>query len=156
MRLIGTILAFFLLTSVAPAQDISPGKPAREAKCPVCGMFVAKFPDSEARIVFKNGERLFFDGAKDLFKYTLGVRKYQPEKSAGDIAAVYVTDYYSLNPVDAGKALYVLGSNVYGPMGKELIPFEKEADAKEFMADHGGKAVMTLTAVNAETLEGLD
>lgn len=156
MRLIGTILAFFLLTSVAPAQDISPGKPTREDKCPVCGMFVAKFPDFEAQIVFKNGARVFFDGAKDLFKYALDVKKYQPEKSADDIAAIYVTDYYSLNPVDAGKAFYVLGSNVYGPMGKELIPFEKETDAREFMADHGGKAVLTFTAVSAETLEGLD
>ncbi|MCE5245149.1 MAG: nitrous oxide reductase accessory protein NosL [Desulfobacteraceae bacterium] len=156
MRLIGTILAFFLLTSVAPAQDISPGKPTREDKCPVCGMFVAKFPDFEAQIVFKNGGRVFFDGAKDLFKYALDVKKYQPEKSADDIAAIYVTDYYSLNPVDAGKAFYVLGSNVYGPMGKELIPFEKESDAKEFMTDHGGKAVLTFTAVSAGTLEGLD
>jgi nitrous oxide reductase accessory protein NosL len=34
------------------------------------------------------------------------------------------------------SAYYVLGSDIYGPMGRELIPFEKEADAKEFIKDH--------------------
>jgi len=27
-------------------------------------------------------------------------------------------------------------SDVYGPMGRELIPFEKMKDAEEFMTDH--------------------
>ena len=31
------------------------------------------------------------------------------------------------------KAFYVIGSNVYGPMGEELIPFKNEDEAKKFM-----------------------
>ena len=42
-----------------------------------------------------------------------------------------MTDYYSLKLSDGLKAYYVFGSNVYGPMGKELVPFKEEAEAKE-------------------------
>lgn len=156
MRLIGLIVAMFLLVSFAVAQDLTPGKPSKEDKCPVCGMFVAKFPDFLAQIVFKDGSRAYFDGSKDFFKYLLDVEKHHPSKTTADIAALYVTDYYGLTPIDARKAYYVLGSNVYGPMGKECIPFEKEADAKEFMADHGGKSILDFASVNAGTLEELD
>ena len=156
MRLVGSIVMLFLLISPVLAQDATPGKPSAEDKCPVCGMFVSKFPDFLAQVVYKDGSHAYFDGAKDLFKYLLEVKKYQPSKATAEIAAIYVTDYYSLNPVDAGKARYVTGSNVYGPMGKECIPFEKEADAKEFKADHGGSAILEFGSVNAQVLQGLD
>ena len=54
-------------------------------------------------------------------------------KELSDIAVIYVTDYYSMKPTDGRKAYYVIESNVFGPMGRELIPFEKEPEAKEFL-----------------------
>jgi copper chaperone NosL len=50
----------------------------------------------------------------------------------------------------------VIGSDILGPMGKELIPFEKEADAKAFMRDHRGKAILKFTEVTAATLKELE
>jgi len=47
-----------------------------------------------------------------------------------DIDSIYVTDYYNLTLIDGYQAFYVVGSNVYGPMGKELIPLEKGAMQK--------------------------
>jgi nitrous oxide reductase accessory protein NosL len=41
-------------------------------------------------------------------------------------------------------------------MGKELIPFAKESDARGFMKDHKGKALLQFKAVNAEVIRGLD
>jgi nitrous oxide reductase accessory protein NosL len=67
-----------------------------------------------------------------------------------------VTDYYSLNLIDGLRAYYVLGSNVYGPMGHELIPFAKESDAKEFMKDHQGKSIVTFQDVKYEMVKALD
>jgi copper chaperone NosL len=146
----------YALSGEGSASKPSHGKPAPKDKCPVCGMFVAKYPDFLAEIVFKDGSRAFFDGAKDMFKYHLDIKKYDPGKTPTDIAAIYVTDYYSLEPIDGSEAYYVIGSDVYGPMGKELIPFGKEGEAKEFMDDHMGKAILRFREVRDSVVRGLD
>lgn len=119
-------------------------------------MFVAKYPDFLCQIIFKDGSYALFDGAKDMFKYYFDLKKYNASKEVSDIAAVYVTDYYSMNPIDGRTAYYVLGSNVFGPMGNELIPFEKEGDAEQFLADHAGKTIVRFKDVTPDSLKGLD
>jgi nitrous oxide reductase accessory protein NosL len=73
-----------------------------------------------------------------------------------DIVSLYVTDYYTLTLVNGFKAHYVLGSDICGPMGRELIPFEKEADAKEFSIDHKGKSIKRFKDISYEMIKGLD
>ena len=119
-------------------------------------MFVAKYPDWVAEIVFNDGSYSIFDGPKDLFKYYLNIGKYNPSKKISDIDSVYVTDYYGLDSFDGYEAIYVMGSDVYGPMGRELIPFENDADAKEFMKDHKGKTLLRFKDVTMEVIKQLD
>ena len=130
--------------------------PSKTDKCPVCGMFVAKYPEWIAEIVFKDGTYVVFDGAKDMFKYDLNLPKYAPKRSGTDIDAIYVTDYYSLSPTDGTKAFYVIGSDVLGPMGQELIPFAKESDAGGFVQDHKGKRVIRFKDVDRAVIRTLD
>lgn len=134
----------------------SAAQPAANDKCPVCGMFVSKYPDFLGQVVFKDGAVDFFDGAKDLFKYYFNLQKYQRTRTTADLAAIYVTDYYKLQPIDATQAWYVLGSDVYGPMGKELIPFKEESEAKVFMKDHRGKALLRFQDITYPTVKQLD
>jgi copper chaperone NosL len=145
-----------LLVSYAFADQQKPVKPASKDKCPVCGMFVAKYPDFLAQIIFKDSSYSLFDGLKDMFKYYLNMKAYSPSKTTADIDSVYVNDYYTLSPVDGLKAYFVIGSDILGPMGKELIPFAKEADAKAFMKDHGGRAILKFTEVTSATLRELE
>ncbi len=158
----GILLAVFLLTlTLALITDIycgerKPVKPSPKDKCPVCGMFVAKYPDFLAQILFKDGSALFFDGTKDMFKCYLNLKKYQPSRKQSDIDSIYVTDYYGLTFIDGFEAFYVVGSDIYGPMGRELIPFEKEADAREFMKDHKGNRVLKFIGVTPDILKNLD
>jgi copper chaperone NosL len=151
-----TIVAVLLSLSLAIAAEVGPVKPSKGDKCPVCGMFVAKYPDFLAQIVYKDGSHAFFDGVKDLFKYYFNIKKYNAAKDVADIAAVYVTDYYSMSPIGGRNALYVTGSDVLGPMGHELIPFAKEADAREFMKDHAGKNLVRFEEVTPGLIAGLD
>ncbi len=155
-RLILTLTLTLTLFSFAWGGERKPVKPSPKDKCPVCGMFVAKYPDWVAQMVFRDGTYAFFDGAKDLFKYYLDLKKYNPGKKPVDIDAVFVKDYYSMNFLDGDKAYYVSGSDIYGPMGRELIPFEKEADAREFMKDHKGKSILRFKDITGEVLKGLD
>jgi len=157
-RVILLISAIFilLLSSAAFAAGQKPMKPAAKDKCPVCGMFVAKYPDFVARIQFRDGSSAFFDGVKDMLKYYRNFSKYASGRKPADISAIYVTDYYSLGQVDGYKAYYVSGSDVYGPMGKELVPFEKKADAQEFMKDHKGRAILGFRDINDAAMNNLE
>jgi nitrous oxide reductase accessory protein NosL len=139
--------------AAAPAGEERPGP--RE-KCPVCGMFVAKYPDWLAGIRFRDGSRAVFDGAKDLFKFWFDPGRYLPSRTRDDVTSLFVTDYYALAPLDARAAFYVAGSDVYGPMGRELVPFATRGEAEEFLRDHRGKAVLAFDEVTPALIRSLD
>jgi len=146
----------FILAAGAFAGERQPLKPSGKDKCAVCGMFVAKYPDWVSQIIFRDGSRAFFDGPKDMFKYYVNMKKYDPSKAAANVDAVYVKDYYSLSFIDARAAWFVMGSDVYGPMGNELVAFEKEAGAREFLRDHKGRKILRMKEITVGILKGLD
>jgi copper chaperone NosL len=157
MKKTAFLLGVYLLLALgAWAGDPIPLKPTSKDKCPVCGMFVYKYPDWVSQAVFRDGSRIYFDGVKDLMKFYFKVPQYHPGKSRGEIAVLYVTDYYSLESIEGTRAYYVIGSDVFGPMGKELIPFGKEAEAREFLKDHKGKRMLRFQEITPEILKPLD
>jgi nitrous oxide reductase accessory protein NosL len=158
-NLVGDLAGALLLAALAvpvSAQTLPALAPAAKDKCPVCGMFVAKYPDWVAQIRFKDQKTVFFDGAKDLFKYYFRVSAYDPGRSAADIGAIYVTDYYTVTFIDAAQAFFVVGSDIYGPMGRELIAFSSGENAKTFMRDHSARDNLRFEAVSLELLRTLD
>ncbi len=149
------LLTLVCLTAVVAAADLKPRVPGPKDKCPVCGMFVAKYPDFAAQIQFRDGTVAFFDGPKDLFTYYHALPRYNPRKKPSDVAAVFVTGYYTMTPIDGLSAWYVAGSNVFGPMGRELIPFAKESEARDFKKDHSGKAILRFKDITPTVIKGL-
>lgn len=141
--------------TVPPAAQ-PPAMPSEDHMCPVCGMFVSQHKDFLAAAVFKDGATVFFDGCKDMFRFLFDVGKYTGGRTRDDITAVWVTDYYSLKWAAAAKAFFVLGSDVLGPMGRELVPFAKEPEAKEFLKDHKGRMILPFDAVTPDTLKNID
>jgi len=130
----------------------------RKAKCPVCGMFVYKYPRWAAVLKIKiNGKEknLYFDGVKDLMKFYFSPEKWGEYKDI-TISKIDVTDYYQQKIINGKKAFYVIGSDVLGPMGNELIPFEKESDAEVFSRDHLGKKILSFDEITEKTVYGLD
>lgn len=158
MRRTGCFLMLFFLGSVVPAiaAEKAPPAPSARDKCPVCGMFVAPYPNWAGAIVYKDGGRLYFDGPKDLFTFYLAPEKYGSARKRADVAAIYVTEYYSVAAIDGRKAFYVVGSDVRGPMGKELVPFAKKADAEGFLKDHRGQKVLRFDEIAPATLKLLE
>jgi nitrous oxide reductase accessory protein NosL len=157
MRLIAALLlSLVLFAAKVEAGEVVVAPPGPNSVCPVCGMFVGKYPEWVAAVVFKDGHTHYFDGAKDLFKFMRDVASYAPGHGPADIAIVAVTDYYGVKTLDARGAFFVVGSDVLGPMGHELVPLASKADADEFMADHKGKRILTFDQVGAELLKSLD
>lgn len=129
-------------------------------KCPVCGMFVAKYPRWAAQIFYAHGDhehKFSFDGVKDLMKFYFDPQKWGDYKVSIDmISKILVTDYYSQEGIDGMKAFYVIGSDVYGPMGNELIPFINLSDAKTFMEDHKGEKIIEFKDIIESEVYKLD
>jgi nitrous oxide reductase accessory protein NosL len=146
-------LAAVLSTCLA-AAPAPPSEP--QGNCAVCGMFVANFPDWASAITFRDGTTVWFDGPKDLFTCLLDLGRYAPRRKAADIVSIRVKDYYGLAPIDGRKAFYALGSDVMGPMGKELVPFASEADARDFLKDHKGQRILGFQEVTPAVLKVLE
>ncbi len=128
-------------------------------KCPVCGMFVYKFPRWAAQIFYKEGSKekhLSFDGVKDMMRFYLNPSKWGDYKNIKqNITKMKVTDYYTQKAIDAKKAYYVVGSDVLGPMGKELIPFSSKEEAEKFVKDHKGK-IVSFNEIDQKLLDSLN
>ena len=71
------------------------------------------------------------------------------------LSNIYVKDYYSLKWFSAKDAFYIIGSDVYGPMGHELIPFESKGAAESFLKDHHGKEIITFGDITPELIDSL-
>jgi nitrous oxide reductase accessory protein NosL len=132
----------------------------KQDKCPVCGMFVYKHPKWAAFIYYeKKGklEHLAFDGVKDLMKFYFEPNKWGDYGNIKKhIKKIVVRDYYTLKPVWAKAAWYVVGSDVYGPMGNELIPFKTKEAAENFMRDHHGRKILRFDEITKELVYKLD
>jgi len=126
-------------------KDISINVP-KGAKCPICGMFVSKYPKWVAQIKEKDHSH-YFDGVKDMMKWYFSKNK--------DLKNIFVTDYYTTNKIDAKTAFYVIGSNVYGPMGNELIPFNSKEKAKKFKRNHVAKKIIKFNQITLDLVKSL-
>ena len=84
------------------------------------------------------------------------MKKYARGRTREQIARMGVTNYYDGARIDAASAVYVLGSDVLGPMGHELVPHADEADAKEFMGDHKGRRILHFAEITPAILDALD
>jgi hypothetical protein len=130
-------------------------------KCPVCEMIIGgkerqpvslSYKDGRvvgfhgvAAAVFKDGRVVGFEGARCLFIYNSVPQKYDIE--VANIRRQFVTDFLSKKMIDLSKAFLVLGSNVKGPMGYELVPFATKDEAVRFATENDGKWIVQLHEV---------
>ena len=148
-------LLFLLLCGVLPGFSQTIPEPTPRTTCPVCGMFVAQYPNWVATVLYPDGASHHFDGPKDLFTYLLDMKKWAQGRDAEAIQSITVKEYYGLTRIKAQAAFYVVGSDVLGPMGHELLPFATLEDAETFMRDHRGKKIYRFTDIDKDILFSL-
>ena len=142
------VLMLLALASAAASEPLHPVGPGE--KCPVCGMFVASYEQWLAQIVEGNDKALVFDGVKDMMAYYFNSDRY----GGGDLsrAEIWVRNYYTLDYIDGRSAVYVVGSEVLGPMGEELIPFSSRKEAENFKSDHHGTAILSFDQITSSQI----
>jgi len=147
-----------------------------EDRCEVCGMVIPNHPGPSAEIFYAD-ERpsghdnpARFDSTWEAFQYD-----FERRDRGWSREAFYVTDYstvdYSVTEeggdqvisthpeaeafADAETVTFVVGSDVKGAMGKDLIAFSTESDAESFADEYGG-SLATFDEVTRETIVRLE
>jgi len=106
--------------------------------CGKCGMYPARYPRWQSQIIFKDGLMTPFDGCKCMFNFLSAMGDFDKTHSRDDVSVAWVKDFNSGTWINAADAYYVVGSNMMGPMGKELIPFTEQTAAMKFQQEQGG------------------
>ena len=148
----GLVFGMFFLFVSGAAQIFAAEKTVvQDERCPVCGMFVAKYPEWITRLEMSDGHIHSFDGVKDMMAYFNEPQKYGAAEGVKAVK-VLVKDYYTLDWVDGKTALYVIGGDVMGPMGHELVPFASREAAENFMNDHHGEKILSFADITPELI----
>jgi copper chaperone NosL len=150
-----TLLALTLKRKQSSPEDLFMPISDRE-RCPVCGMFVKPYPKWITQIQFRSGHQHSFDGVKCFFRFYFNPEKYDADVKPAVFERLLVRDYYTLRFISHDEAYYVIGSNVHGPMGHELIPFASRVSARTFMSDHQGLKIYRFQDITPDLLELLD
>lgn len=134
--------------SVGLALSSACGGKAR-TRCERCGMFVDLQPRWATGAVAAGGRDVHFDAPRCMFAWLEGTEARGAE-------APWVTEYYTQRKRPAAFVWYVVGSDVTGPMGPDLVPIGDQASAERFKTEHHGRAVLTYDQVDAAALARLD
>jgi nitrous oxide reductase accessory protein NosL len=140
--------------------------------CEVCGMIIPNHPGPSVEIFYRD-QRPSGHENPARFCSTWEAFEYDFERD-WTVEAFYVTDYsavdWSLSTaggdqllsrhpeasafVDAESVTFVVGSDVKGAMGRDLIGFSNRADAEAFRDDYRG-SLSAFNDVTSETIAGL-
>lgn len=148
---LNAVSTYLYLPNLANKKDQMIDVP-QDAKCPVCGMFVAKY-EKWATKIETSSKNYYFDGVIDMMKFYFEPSKYEKNLILDENVKISVTNYYTLEEINAKTAFYVTNSNVFGPMGKELIPFKNEKQATEFLNEHYGEKVIRFNEITQNELK---
>ena len=115
--LLSALLSFVcLIAPGAQAADPAPQPVGETVRCPVCGMYPARYPQGMAQIVFSDASASSFDSPVEMFRFLNAMAKYDKHHSTTDIGAIYVANYGGKGWLDAKQTWFVFGSKVRGPM----------------------------------------
>jgi len=151
----------FCIVAPATPYDPSSGLAIHEprsvpddARCPVCGMYPARYPHWAAQTIFEDGATQFFDSPVNLLVFLRNPARYSGY-AATDIVASFVNDVPHGTWIRADEAFYVHGSSALGPMREGNLPtFSSRETAERFAAERGG-AVLTLNQISDKILDSL-
>lgn len=117
----------FLLVSFASALAFPLACKSSVKRCAHCGMKIDETSAFHAE--------LEIDGARESFDTPRCALSEWKKRGKG---TVFVQDHYDRVLQDGTKLRFVIGSDVIGPMGPEIVPVDATR-ASKFVKDHGGK-----------------
>lgn len=116
-----------------------------EARCGLCGMKIDPASPWRAELLMNDGTAKPFDTPRCALT---SLRRGAQAKG------VRVQEFYDRTWLDGTAVEFVVGSDVLGPMGPDLVPVAKGRGEK-FVRDHSAEKAVLLDAVTAPLLDDL-
>lgn len=136
-----SVLTFLLVNACTDKKN------AENTRCAQCGMPVEEFPAWRGKIAGPSAVK-HYCSPRCLF---INIRM----QGLAQTDTVLVTDYYEQQLTDGRQAFYVIGSDIIGPMGHDLVPLSTRQAAEDFMREHQGKQILRFDQVTLETVKNL-
>lgn len=93
-----------------------------------------------------SGTEVFFDSPKCLFRFLAAHR---------DASAAWCTEYLTRSERPVGELFFLLGSDLRGPMGVDLVPVDTRAHADELLQRHHGTRVLVHSEITPAIVDAL-
>lgn len=116
--------------------------------CPIKDVKISKYKKWLGFVEYENGDIIALSSPKYTFAYL--------NKNPENIKNIYVTDYETEKIIDAKKAFYVFGSKIASVGGDDVVPFEKEEDAKVFLEKNSGKNIYKYERMDKKFIDYLE
>jgi len=138
------LLASVLFTSQASAVENYTMDFKKDTRGLVRKLQIYKDPTWAAKVETKDSKVFYFTSPKSLMEFYYNPKKWPETKvsTSDDLKDIIVTDYATLNPIDAKYAFYVYGSNKISFAGDDLPAFKDINDAKNFLHKNNGKRIL--------------
>jgi len=118
----------------------------KEERCKNCGMKIDPTSAWNADLIGTDGQAVRFDTPRCAFTYWRGGKMQAKELRA--------QDYYDRKWRDGAELKFVLGGDVLGPMGPDLVPVDAPRAGK-FIQDHSADKAVTTAEVTMDVLNGI-
>jgi hypothetical protein len=135
------------LLTLASALASACARPAPADRCERCGMKLDPARATwSAELVTTDGTTHHYDAPR----CALEARR----DLGASVKELRVHEYYDSKLRDANDVVFVIGGDVDGPMGPDLVPVDP-AKAKKFIADHAAKRALPLAEITPPVLAEL-
>lgn len=128
-------LSLFALTGASACK--------KEPRCKNCGMRIDPTSQWRAELVTADGTTTSFDSPR------CALQAWRSGKSQA--TSLRVQDYYDRQMRDGNDVRFVIGGDVVGPMGPDLVPVDLTRVPK-FIQDHAGESALRLDEVTPAVL----
>jgi hypothetical protein len=115
----------------------------KEARCKNCGMRIDPQSAWRAELVGDDGSLTTFDTPR------CALQSWRSGKTPAK--SVRVLDYYDRRTLDGSAVRFVVGGDVVGPMGPDLVPVDL-ARVGKFLQDHGAERALRVEEVTLEVI----
>jgi hypothetical protein len=115
----------------------------KDARCKNCGMKIDPQSSWRAELVGDDGSLTAFDTPR------CALQSWRSGKTPAK--SVRVQDYYDRRTAEGSAVRFVVGGDVVGPMGPDLVPVDPSRAGK-FLQDHGAERALRLEEVTLEVI----
>jgi hypothetical protein len=119
---------------------------SKESRCKNCGMRIDPQSQWRAELVAEDGSLVAFDTPR------CALQSWRGGKTAAK--AVRVQDYYDRKPREGTDVRFVVGGDVLGPMGPDLVPVDPVRVSK-FIQDHAADRAYRLEEITTEVINAI-